>query len=238
MLLVLLLEPHVAVGIQVCILVLEALHVMHDGVVGQMHELASVHAFVIVLLASEAQVGLLPDVNGQRVPIRHENPLPDIELVAADQIRFFYVLLADPLEPVALRDLEDLIEFAHHLDAASSRFPGRLHNPSVSPPIDAVLPAIPLHLRERRAHLLDQVLALGVVEAFHRSGELKRLLVLLLFLLLSLLAFFLRLLLLCHLSSFLFVGAFPRGSLPDQRIQGILAEATLQLLGNIVQVHL
>mmetsp|Transcript_64109 Transcript_64109/g.184234 ORF Transcript_64109/g.184234 Transcript_64109/m.184234 type:complete len:295 (-) Transcript_64109:1675-2559(-) len=158
-LLPLLQEPHVAMAIEVVALVLKALHVMDDGIVRQVLVLAAVGQTLVILLPGEAEIRVSPDVDSEGVPIRDQDPLPDVELVAIHEHRPFDVLLADPLEPVALGGLENLVELAHDLDATTSRLPRWLHYPCIAGAVDVVLPALLGQLLEDALCLVKQVLA-------------------------------------------------------------------------------
>ncbi len=46
-----------------------------------------VHRLVRVFLRADAHVAVPVEVDGERVPVRHQEPLPDVELAPVDQQR-------------------------------------------------------------------------------------------------------------------------------------------------------
>jgi len=103
-LLVLLPEPHIAACVQVLVYLIEAIHILDNGVVDEVHVRVSILARGVILLTCKTDIRLLPDIEGERIPIHNQYPLPDVKLVAMDQLRLLNVFLADPLETITLRD--------------------------------------------------------------------------------------------------------------------------------------
>mmetsp|Transcript_13996 Transcript_13996/g.33274 ORF Transcript_13996/g.33274 Transcript_13996/m.33274 type:complete len:243 (-) Transcript_13996:1543-2271(-) len=169
--LVLLAEPHVALGIQVLVLHLEALHFLYDGVVHQMHVLTPVGQRLIILLTRKPQVRLLPNVHGQRVPVSDQHPLANIKLVAMDKLWPLDVLLTDPLEAITFTVPKDFVQLPHHLDPSAARLAGRLHDPGIAAPVDGELPAGGVHLLKHLPHLLDKELCPQALVAGHWSTQ-------------------------------------------------------------------
>ena len=59
-----------------------------------------------VLLNAESRVKLVVEVDGKRVPVRHEHPLTHIELAVCYNQRIFDVLLNYPLRAVAVNSVK------------------------------------------------------------------------------------------------------------------------------------
>merc|ERR1719440_169905 len=109
------------------------------------------------------ELRLLPDVEGQGVPVGHQYPLPDVELVSMDELRLLDIFLADPLETFAFGHPEYLLQLTQHLNPSATRLPGRLHNPSIPRTIYAMLLVVRLQLFQDISSLPDVKLTASTI---------------------------------------------------------------------------
>lgn len=95
------------------------LELFDQAIISQMRVFRSIAR--VIVHQCEADVRLRIDPHGERVPVRHQHPNADVELLLMDNQRVLDVLLYDPVPAAAILDvLENVVILRQNSDASAA----------------------------------------------------------------------------------------------------------------------
>mmetsp|Transcript_54207 Transcript_54207/g.118798 ORF Transcript_54207/g.118798 Transcript_54207/m.118798 type:complete len:208 (+) Transcript_54207:1040-1663(+) len=145
--------------------------ILRDGIVDKVDKRIVIHQAVIIFAGCKPEVGLIPSVNCQWVPVHDKDPLADIKFVPMDQLRVLDVLLADPLLLFPRCLLENPLQVTRKCDAPSAALTSRLHDPSILRAVQRKLRKSRLQLPHHTLDLRDHPLPLRILIRVKRRAQ-------------------------------------------------------------------